>query len=267
MEDNLEIAGKRFRSRLLVGTGKYRTTEEMVAALDASGAEIVTVAIRRLDLDKPEKKTLLDNIDWSKYTILPNTAGCRTVEEALFTARLGREVTGSNWVKLEVIPDPKYLLPDPVGTFEAARQLLDDGFTVLPYIHADPILAKRLEEIGCATVMPLGSAIGSGQGILTLEEIRIIIEQANVPVVVDAGLGAPSDAALAMEVGADAVLMNTALAEAGDPALMADAIRKAVEAGRQACLAGRMPRRRYASASSPVEGVPEPRTVPTGGSA
>jgi len=266
MEDYLEIAGKRFRSRLLVGTGKYRTMEEMAAALDASGAEIVTVAIRRLDLDKPEKKTLLDYIDWSKYTILPNTAGCRTVEEAVFTARLGREVTGSDWVKLEVVPDPKYLLPDPVGTLEAAKQLLAEGFTVLPYIHADPILAKKLEEVGCATVMPLGSAIGSGQGILTLEELQIIIEQTSVPVVVDAGLGAPSDAALAMEIGADAVLMNTALAEAGDPALMADAIRKAVEAGRQAYLAGRMPKRRYASASSPVEGVPERRTVSTGGS-
>jgi thiazole synthase len=229
MEDYLEIAGKRFRSRLLVGTGKYRTPEEMVAAIGASGAEIVTVAIRRLDIDKPDQKTLLDYIDWSRYTILPNTAACRTVEEALFTARLGREVTGSTWVKLEVVPDPKYLLPDPVGTLEAAKVLLNEGFVVLPYIHADPVLARRLEEIGCATVMPLGSAIGSGQGILTLEEIQIIVEQANVPVIVDAGLGAPSDAALAMEVGADAVLMNTALAEAGDPALMADAIRKGLE--------------------------------------
>lgn len=267
MDDYLEIAGKKFRSRLLVGTGKYRTAEEMVAALDASGAEIVTVAIRRLDLDNPQKKTLLDEIDWKKYTILPNTAACRTVEEALFTARLGRQVTGSDWVKLEVVPDPKYLLPDPIGTLEAARQLISEGFVVLPYIHADPVLARKLEEIGCATVMPLGSAIGSGQGILTQEEIQIIIEQANVPVVVDAGLGAPSDAALAMELGADAVLMNTALAEAGNPPLMADAVRKAVEAGRQAYLAGRMAKRRYASASSPIEGVPQRPTVSTGGTA
>ena len=262
MEDYLEIAGKRFRSRLLVGTGKYRTPEEMVAALEASGAEIVTVAIRRLDLDDPGKKTLLDFIDWSKYTILPNTAACRTVEEALFTARLGREVTGSNWVKLEVVPDPKYLLPDPIATLEAAKTLVGEGFVVLPYIHADPVLARHLQEVGCATVMPLGSAIGSGQGILTAEEIRIIVEQASVPVVVDAGLGAPSDAALAMELGADAVLMNTALAEAGDPALMADALRKGVEAGRQAYLAGRIPKKRYAAASSPAEGVPgRPTTI------
>jgi thiazole synthase len=264
MEDYLEIAGKRFRSRLLVGTGKYRTPEEMTAALDASGAEIVTVAIRRLDLDDPAKKTLLDHIDWTRYTILPNTAACRTVDEALFTARLGREVTGSNWVKLEVVPDPKYLLPDPVATLEAAKTLVAEGFVVLPYIHADPVLARHLQEAGCATVMPLGSAIGSGQGILTAEEIRIIVEQATVPVVVDAGLGAPSDAALAMELGADAVLMNTALAEAANPALMADALRKGVEAGRQAYLAGRIPKKRYAAASSPVGGVPG-RTATTGG--
>jgi len=255
MEDELVIAGKRFKSRLMLGTGKYRTPEEMLASLEASGAEIVTVAIRRLDLDDPTKKTLLDYVDWSKYTILPNTAGCQTVEEALMTARLGREVTGSSWVKLEVIPDPKYLLPDPIGTLEAARILLDEGFVVLPYIHADPILARRLEEIGCATVMPLGSAIGSGQGILTLDEIKIIIENAHVPVVVDAGLGAPSDAALAMEVGADAVLVNTAVALAQNPPLMAEAIRGGVEAGRKAFLAGRIPRKAYASASSPLEGV------------
>jgi thiazole synthase len=264
MEDYLEIAGKKFRSRLLVGTGKYRTAEEMTAALDASGAEIVTVAIRRLDLDDPTKKTLLDQVDWTKYTILPNTAACRTVDEALFTARLGREVTGSNWVKLEVVPDPKYLLPDPVATLEAAKVLIGEGFVVLPYIHADPVLARHLQEIGCATVMPLGSAIGSGQGILTAEEIRIIVEQATVPVVVDAGLGAPSDAALAMELGADAVLMNTALAEAGSPAQMAEALRKGVEAGRQAYLAGRIPKKRFAAASSPTDGVAG-RIAATGG--
>jgi len=253
--DELIIAGRRFRSRLLLGTGKYRSVEEMLAALDASGAEMVTVAIRRLDLGKPGQKTLLDYVDWSRYTILPNTAGCRTVEEALTTARLGREVTGSDLVKLEVVPDPKYLLPDPIGTLEAAKILLKEGFTVLPYIHADPILARQLEEIGCATVMPLGSPIGSGRGIFTLEEIQIIIENAHVPVVVDAGLGVPSDASLAMEVGADAVLINTAIAESKNPALMAEAIRLGVEAGRKAYLAGRIPKKAYASASSPLEGV------------
>ncbi len=254
-DDPLVIAGRTFRSRLMLGTGKYRSPEETVAALEASGAEIVTVAIRRLDLDNPNTKTELDYIDWSRYTILPNTAGCRTVEEALMTARLARSLTGSNWVKLEVIPDPKYLLPDPVGTLEAAQRLIDDGFVVLPYIHADPILARRLEAIGCATVMPLGSPIGSGQGILTVDELKIIIENAGVPVVVDAGLGAPSDAALAMELGADAVLVNTAVAKAKDPVRMAEAMRLGVEAGRKAFLAGRIPRKPYASASSPEEGV------------
>jgi len=253
--DYLEIAGKKFRSRLFLGTGKYRSVEEMLAALEASGTEMVTVAIRRLDLGKPGQKTLLDHVDWSRYTILPNTAGCRTVEEALMTARLGREVTGSDLVKLEVVPDPKYLLPDPIGTLEAAKVLIKEGFTVLPYIHADPILARQLEEIGCATVMPLGSPIGTGRGIFTLEEIQIIIENAHVPVVVDAGLGAPSDASLALETGADAVLINTAIAEAKDPALMAEAIRLGVEAGRKAYLAGRITRKAYASASSPIEGV------------
>ena len=258
MEDPLAIAGKRFRSRLILGTGKYASPELCQAALEASGAEIVTVAIRRLDLDNPNQPTELDYIDWSRHTILPNTAGCRTVEEALFTARLGRELTDSNWVKLEVVPDPKYLLPDPIGTLEAARVLLDEGFVVLPYIHADPILARRLEELGCATVMPLGSAIGSGQGILTIDEIKIIIEEAKVPVVVDAGLGAPSDAALAMEIGADCVLVNSAVALAQDPPLMAEAIKLGVAAGRKAYLAGRIPRKAYASASSPTEGRPAP---------
>jgi thiazole synthase len=253
--DELIIAGRRFRSRLLLGSGKYRSVEEMLAALEASGTEMVTVAIRRLDLGKPGQKTLLDYVDWSRYTILPNTAGCRTVEEALLTARLGREVTGSDLVKLEVVPDPKYLLPDPIGTLEAAKLLIKEGFTVLPYIHADPILARQLEEIGCATVMPLGSPIGTGRGIFTLEEIQIIIENAHVPVVVDAGLGVPSDASLAMEVGADAVLINTAIAESKNPALMAEAIRLGVEAGRKAYLAGRIAKKAYASASSPLEGV------------
>ena len=259
MEDELIIAGKRFGSRLILGTGKYSSPEVCKAALDASGCEIVTVAIRRLDLDNPDKQTELDYIDWSRYTVLPNTAGCKTVEEALFTARLGRELTGSDWVKLEVVPDPKYLLPDPIDTLEAARQLIDEGFVVLPYIHADPVLARRLEELGCATVMPLGSAIGSGQGLLTLDEIKIIVEVARVPVVVDAGIGAPSDAALAMETGADAVLVNSAVALAEDPPLMAEAMRLGVEGGRKAYVAGRIARKAYASASSPLEGVPKPK--------
>jgi thiazole synthase len=255
MDDALTIAGKTFRSRLILGTGKYTSPEACRAALDASGTEIVTVAIRRLDLDNPNKQTELDYIDWQRYTILPNTAGCKTVEEAMFTARLGRELTGSDWVKLEVVPDPKYLLPDPIATLDAAQRLIAEGFVVLPYIHADPILARHLEAAGCATVMPLGSPIGSGQGILTIDEIKIIIEQARVPVVVDAGLGAPSDVALAMETGADAVLVNTAVALAQDPPTMAEAMRLGVEAGRKAYLAGRIPRKPFASASSPTEGV------------
>ena len=259
MNDELMIGGRRFSSRLILGTGKYSSPEACKAALEASGTEIVTVAIRRLDLDNPDQPTELDYIDWSRYTILPNTAGSKTVEEALFTARLGRELTDSTWVKLEVIPDPKYLLPDPIGTLEAAAELLEDGFEVLPYIHADPILARRLEELGCATVMPLGSAIGSGQGILTIAEIKIIIEETGVPVVVDAGIGSPSDAALAMEIGSDAVLVNTAVARAEDPVLMAEAMRLGVEAGRKAYLSGRIPKKAYASASSPLEGVPAPK--------
>ncbi len=253
--DSLTIAGKSFRSRLMAGTGKYASPEECVAALDASGAEIVTVAIRRLDLDNPNARTELDYIDWQRYTILPNTAGCKTAEEAVFTARLARELTGSSWLKLEVIPDPRYLLPDPIGTLQAAETLVGEGFVVLPYIHADPVLAKRLEEAGCATVMPLGSPIGSGRGIFTLEEVQIIIENAGVPVVVDAGLGAPSEAALALEVGADAVLVNTAIAKAQDPAGMARAFRLGVEAGRAAYRAGRIEKKAYASASSPQAGV------------
>ena len=252
------MPGKVFKSRLILGTGRYRTMEDIVSSIEASGTEMVTIAIRRLDLDDPNKKTILDYVDWNKYQILPNTAGCRSVEEALFTARLGRSVTSSSWVKLEVIPDPKYLLPDPVGTLEAARQLVGEGFVVLPYIHADPVLARRLEEIGCATVMPLGSAIGSGQGIHTAEEVRIIIEQAHVPVVVDAGLGVPSDASEAFEMGADAVLVNSAIAQAKDPMLMARAFKQGVEAGRMAYLAGRIPKQEYARASSPSEDVPQP---------
>ena len=256
MDDPLVIAGKEFQSRLMVGTGRHRSMEEMVESIEASGAEIITVAIRRLDLDHPEKKNILDFFDWDKYTILPNTAGCKTAEEAIFTARLAREVTGTNWIKLEVLPYlPEYLLPDPVGTFEAARRLLEEGFVVLPYIHADPILARRLEDIGCATVMPLGSAIGSGQGILTREEIELIIAEAKVPVVVDAGLAVPSDAAQALEMGADSVLVNTSIAQAQNPALMGEAFRLGVEAGRKAYVAGRIPAKGVGTSSSPTEGM------------
>jgi thiazole synthase len=257
-DDPLVIAGKRFQSRLMTGTGKHRGMDDLVASVKASGTEIITVAIRRLNLDDPNEKTVLDYIDWDRYQILPNTAGCKTAEEAVFTAKLAREVTGSNWIKVEVIPDPKYLLPDPVGTYDACVRLIKEGFVVLPYIHADPVLAQKLEDAGCATVMPLGSPIGSGQGVHTAEEIAIIIERAHVPVVVDAGLGVPSDASRVLEMGADAVLVNTAIAQSRDPALMGEAFRLGVEAGRKAFLAGRMQRRAAAAASSPVEGVATP---------
>lgn len=255
MDDPLIIADKRFRSRLMVGTGRHRSNEEMVASVEASGAEIITVAIRRLNLENPNEKNILDYFDWDRYTILPNTAGCKTADEAIFTAHLAREVTGSNWLKLEVIPDARRLLPDPVGTFEAAKRLVKEGFVVLPYIHADPVLARMLEDAGCATVMPLGSAIGSGQGILTIDEIRIIIEDAHVPVVVDAGLGVPSEAAQALEMGADAVLVNSAIAKANDPAGMGEAFKLGVEAGRKAYLAGRIERHAVGTASSPAQGM------------
>src|ERR1700682_3269191 len=251
-QEALVIAGQELRSRLFLGTGKYRSDDDMLASLEASGCELVTVALRRLDLDSPNKKTILDVIDWKRYRILPNTAGCQTAEEAIRIARLARSMGLSDWVKLEVIPDPRYLLPDPIETLRAAETLVAEGFTVLPYINADPILASRLEQAGCATVMPLGSPIGSGQGLVTQRQIELIIERAGVPVVVDAGIGAPSDAALAMELGADAVLVNTAIALAQDPPLMADAIRQGVEAGRKAYQAGRIPRLPYASASSPT---------------
>ena len=256
--DPLVIAGVELRSRLFLGTGKYATDEAMLAALEASGSELVTVALRRLDLDDPKKKTILDVIDWQRYRILPNTAGCKTAEEAIRIARLARSMGLSDWVKLEVIPDPRYLFPDPEETLKAARVLVAEEFKVLPYINADPVLARKLEEAGTVTVMPLGSPIGSGQGVQTLEQIRIIVEEARVPVVVDAGIGVPSDAAQAMEFGADAVLVNTAIAQAKDPALMAEAIRGGVDAGRKAYLAGRMPRRAQASPSSPTEGISQP---------
>jgi thiazole synthase len=253
--DNLVIAGKSFRSRLMTGTGKYTDHGVMREALAASGTEIVTVSIRRVELGAPGHTGILEAIDLSTYHLLPNTAGCRTAEEAIRVAKLARVMTESSWVKLEVIPDARYLLPDPVETLRAAEVLVGEGFTVLPYMPADPVLARSLAVVGCVTVMPLASPIGSGRGVLTRASIEIMIEEATVPVVVDAGLGVPSEAAQVMEMGADAVLVNTALAEARDPVRMAAAFRKAVEAGREAHLAGRMPVRAQASPSSPVAGV------------
>lgn len=255
MSETLTIAGKTFSSRLMVGTGKFTDFETMKKAHAASGAEIVTVAIRRVDESFQGHVGLMDNIDLEKYWILPNTAGCATVEEALRVARLSRAMGINNWIKLEVIPDPKYLLPDPIATYECAKILIEEGFVVLPYINADPILAKRLEDIGCATVMPLASPIGTGQGVKTLENIKIIIEQASVPVVIDAGIGTPSDAALLMELGADYCMVNTAIAKAQDPIKMASAFKHGIIAGREAFSAGRIPVKQYASASSPLSGV------------
>lgn len=252
-DDPLVIAGRSFQSRLLTGTGKFSSPETMAAALDASGTEIVTVALRRVDLSRPEED-ILAHVDRDRYLLLPNTSGARDAEEAVRLARLARTAGLSAWVKLEVTPDPRYLLPDPVETLKAAEVLVKDGFTVLPYIGADPILAKRLEEVGTATVMPLGSPIGSNRGMLTRDSIAIIVDQATIPVVVDAGLGAPSHAAEAMELGADAVLVNTAIAIARDPAAMARAFRKGVEAGREAFRAGRGGTSAAARASSPLTG-------------
>ena len=247
----IKIADKEFSSRLMIGSGKYSSYEIMEQALKASGADIITVAIRRVDMKAPGHENILEHIDTSKYWILPNTAGCATVDEALRVARLSRAMGINNWIKLEVIPDPKYLMPDPIATLEAAKILIDEGFVVLPYINPDPVLAKRLEEIGCATVMPLASPIGTGQGVKTLENIKIIIEQAQVPVVVDAGLGVPSEASLVMEQGADFCLVNTAIAQAQDPVKMAEAFKLGVQAGRAAYEAGRIPVKAFASASSP----------------
>jgi len=261
LDSPLVIAGRSFRSRLMTGTGKYRSIADMQQSVVASGCEIVTVAVRRVQTKAPGHEGLAEALDWSKIWMLPNTAGCKTAEEAIRVARLGREMAkllgqeDNNFVKLEVIPDAKYLLPDPIGTLEAAEQLVKEGFAVLPYINADPLLAKRLEEVGCATVMPLGSPIGSGQGIKNAANIQIIIENAQVPVVVDAGLGAPSEAAQAMEMGASALLINTAIAEAQNPVAMARAMGLAAEAGRLAYLAGRIPVKTHASASSPLTGT------------
>ncbi len=255
MNDQLIIAGKKFNSRLMTGTGKHKSKEDLLKSIESSETEIITVAIGRIDLNDPQKKNLLDHINWNDYQILPNTAGSKTFEEAVYIAKLAREVTGSNWIKIEVIPDSKYLLPDPIGTLKAAEILIKEGFVCLPYIGADPVLAKRLENIGCATVMPLGSPIGSGRGVLALEEIQIIIEQSKIPVVVDAGLGVPSDASKVMENGADAVLVNTAISKSNDPGLMGEAFKLGVKAGRKSFLAGRIPKTLIANPSSPQEGI------------
>lgn len=255
--DTLVIAGRPYRSRLLVGTGKYRDLDETRLAIEASGAEIVTVAIRRTNIGQdPAQPNLLDVVPPDRFTILPNTAGCYTVDDAVRTCRLARELLdGHRLVKLEVLGDQKTLFPDIVATLEAAKILVEDGFEVMVYTNDDPIIAKRLEELGCVAVMPLAAPIGSGLGIRNPYNILTIIENARVPILVDAGVGTASDAAVAMELGCDGVLMNTAIAEAKKPVLMASAMRKAIEAGREAFLAGRMPRRRYASASSPIDGL------------
>ncbi|MET0114721.1 thiazole synthase [Limnospira fusiformis] len=261
VDSPLTIAGRSFTSRLMTGTGKYRSLEQMQESIVSSGCEIVTVAVRRVQTQAPGHEGLAEAIDWSKIWMLPNTAGCQTAEDAVRVARLGREMAkllgqeDNNFVKLEVIPDSKYLLPDPIGTLKAAEQLVKEGFAVLPYINADPLLAKHLEEAGCATVMPLGSPIGSGQGIRNAANIQIIIDNAKVPVVVDAGIGTPSEAAMAMEMGADALLINSAIALASKPSMMADAMGMAAKAGRMAYLAGRIPVKDYAIASSPLTGT------------
>jgi len=251
--DRLVIAGREFNSRLLVGTGKFVSCEIMAEAIEKSGTEIVTVALRRVDIEN-ENDNMLSAIDRNKYLLLPNTSGARDAKEAVRLSKLARAATGINWVKLEVTPDPYYLLPDPIETLKAAEILVKDGVIVLPYNKADPILAKKLENAGTATVMPLGSPIGSNQGLKTRSALQIIIEQANVPVVVDAGLGRPSHAAEAMEIGADAVLVNTAIATADDPCQMAAAFKLAVEAGRLAYISGSAAASKRASASSPLTG-------------
>ena len=251
----LTIAGRTFRSRLIVGTGKYSSFPVMAAAHAASGAEMVTVAVRRVDLSGRSRESLLDHIDTGRYALLPNTAGCATADDAVRAARLGREAGLSNWVKLEVIGDERTLYPDNEALVAATRVLVGEGFVVLPYTNDDPVVCRKLEDAGAAAVMPLGAPIGSGLGIQNPNNIRIIKEFSSVPVIVDAGVGTASDAAVAMELGADGVLMNSAIAGAEDPAGMAAAMKLAVEAGRLAHLSGRIPRKRYATASSPPEGV------------
>lgn len=252
MNDTLRLGKYEFTSRLIVGTGKYSSPEVMQAAHAASGAEMVTVAIRRIDLGDPLGKTMLDHLDRTRFTILPNTAGCYTAKDAVLTAHLARELLHTDLIKVEVIGDPQTLYPDVAGTLEACAHLIKDGFTVLPYIGDDPVACRRLEEMGCVAVMPLAAPIGSGLGVCNPYSIRIIKERARIPVIVDAGVGTASDAAIAMELGVDALLMNTGIAAAADPARMARAMKHAVIAGREAFLAGRMEKRLYAQASSPL---------------
>ena len=256
-EDKLILGSHRFDSRLIVGTGKYQSVEQTREAIEASGAEVVTVALRRVDLKDRSAGSLMSLLLEKRWTLLPNTAGCYTADEAVRTLRLARELGIADLVKLEVIGDPKTLYPDNEQTLEAAKLLVKEGFTVLPYCIDDPIVCKKLEDLGCAAVMPLAAPIGSGLGIRNPYNLRIILEQAKVPVIVDAGVGTASDAAVAMELGCHGILMNTAIAEAKDPVLMARAMRLGVEAGRKAFLAGRMPKRLYANASSPVGGLIE----------
>ena len=260
--DKLKIGNKYFKSRLMLGTGKYKTPNDAIQSIESSDCEIVTVAIRRLPTDLNNDSTsFLKKLNWEKLWLLPNTAGSQTAEEAIRIAFLGHELAcqigqeDNFFVKLEVISDPKYLLPDPIGTLKAAEFLIKKGFTVLPYINADPMLALHLEDLGCATVMPLGSPIGSGQGLNNLSNIQIIIENANVPVIVDAGIGTPSEATQAMEIGADGILLNTAVAQSKNPAKMALAMKLGVEAGRMGYLAGRMDKKYYANPSSPLEQI------------
>ena len=255
MTDPLAIAGRAFSSRLFVGTGKYSSYPVMARALEASGCEVVTVAVRRVNISDRSKESLLDYIDPKRYFLLPNTAGCYTSADAIRTARLAREAGLSDWVKLEVIGDERTLFPDNEGLLEATRVLVKEGFTVLPYTNDDPVVCRKLVDAGAAAVMPLGAPIGSGLGIQNVNNIRIIRESVQLPLIVDAGVGTSSDAALAMELGADGVLMNTAIAGATDPVAMAEAMKLAVESGRLAFRAGRIPRKRYASASCPTEGV------------
>ena len=254
-DDLLTIAGRTFRSRLIVGTGKFPSNVIMVQAHEASRAEMVTVAVRRVNISDRTKESLLDHIDTNRYFLLPNTAGCYSAAEAVRTARLAREAGLSSWIKLEVIGDERTLFPDNEALLQATRVLVEDDFVVLPYTNDDPIACRKLEDAGAAAVMPLGAPIGSGLGIQNPNNIRIIKEMAGVPVIVDAGVGTPSDAAIAMELGADAVLMNTGIAGADDPVAMAHAMRLAVEAGRLGLRAGRIPRKMYATASSPMEGI------------
>ena len=253
----LLLAGRQYRSRLLVGTGKYRDLDETRRAVEASGAEIITVAVRRTNIgQKADEPNLLDVLPMDRYTLLPNTAGCYSADDAVRTCRLARELLdGHDLVKLEVLADEKTLYPDLVQTYEATERLVADGFRVMVYTNDDPVAAKRLEDMGCIAVMPLAAPIGSGLGIRNPYNIRTIVENAGVPILVDAGVGTASDAAIAMELGCDGVLMNTAIAGARDPVLMATAMKKAIEAGREAYLAGRIPRKRYASASSPIDGL------------